>query len=115
MLVPRTSPILFYKLIIKPSLIFKDIDGVVLGTASLTGTFDVTFYPLTDNESPDDANKLIECIQNMFNTTYEAFRIKMKGTKFEKLNTVFVDRNTIIDRLKIIAMELPDFKFPELN
>jgi len=51
----------------------------------------------------------------MFNTTYEAFRIKMKGTKFEKLNTVFVDRNTIIDRLKIIAMELPDFKFHELN
>jgi hypothetical protein len=104
-----------YKLVIKPRLIFTDIDGTVLGNASLTGTFDVTFSSVTTDESPDDFNKLIECIQMMFNTTYEAFRIKMKGTKFENLNTVFIDRNTIIDRLKMIALELPNFKFPELN
>ena len=106
-----------YKLVIKTHFSFKYAGVEEIALMKLTGTYNVTFSPVENNESPDDIEKLIVCIQRMFDTTYEAVRREMKGTLFEKLNTVPVSRGEIIEQLKTlnkIWLATPPDK-PELN
>ena len=105
-----------YKLVIKTHFSFKLMGVEEIASIKLTGTYDVTFSSVANNESPDDIEKLIVCIQTMFNTTYEAFRKDMKGTIFERLATISISREEIIESLKLINIRAVNpISNPDLN